>query len=75
MAIEAEESFGSLDRSQPSLADPSGAGQLIMTIDADLLAAAKAGPAALHALLQAAEDRHFAARRRAIVTTVSGNAA
>lgn len=75
VATEAEEAFSTLDPSQPPLTDTAGSGQLIMTIDDALRDAAKAGPAALHALLEAAETGHFAARRHAILPIDRENAA
>jgi hypothetical protein len=67
VATEAEEAFSALDPTQPPLTDTAGTGQLILTIDDALRDAAKAGPVALHALLEAAEAGHFASRRRAIL--------
>jgi hypothetical protein len=67
VASEAEVAFSFTDPAQPSLSNPAGAGQLFMTIDNDLLAAAKAGPAELAALLERIEQRHFEDRKRAIL--------
>lgn len=64
---DAEAAFSLIDPAQPSLSNPAGAGQLFMTIDNDLLVAAKAGSAELAALLERIEARHFADRKRAIM--------
>lgn len=60
LAARAEEAFSSTDQQQPSFTDPSGSGQIIMSIDAALTKALETGPDELARLLDGIERAHFA---------------
>jgi len=67
LAIRAEAGIGEVDQVQPSIADRTGAGGIILTLDSAFRAAAEAGLAALAALLNATEAEHFTRLTAAIV--------
>jgi hypothetical protein len=67
LAAVAQEAFSIVEAEQPRLSQPDGSGQITMTIDADFMAAADTGPAAIHELLKRVEERHFRKLEKAIV--------
>lgn len=67
LATRAEIGMADVDQVQPSIGDRAGAGGILLTLDITFRTAAEAGLAALTALLNAIEAKHFAQLRAAIV--------
>ncbi len=67
LTSQAEVGLGDVDQGQPGLADRSGAGGLVLTLDQRFRQAARTGLAALTMLLDALETEHFESLAKAIV--------
>lgn len=67
LATGAQASLAVIEQLQPSIAEPTGAGGIILTLDAAFRTAANAGLAALTALLASVQTEHFERLKAAIV--------
>jgi hypothetical protein len=69
LASRAEQTFAATELAQPAFNDPGPGGHILMSIDAELIAAMEEGQAAVTQLLANVESAHFANLEKTIVRT------